>query len=332
MTTYDAVAARARGLATHLLSASDFGALADATDMATLAGRLAQTREPLALVVPTTASDVERAARRRAGERLALLARWCDHRPELLEVLFGDEDRRSLRALVRGAVAAAPPAARLAGTLPTPALPIRALETLAAQPSIGALAALLIAWRHPAAAALDSAPRRGPPDLLPIETALSRDFARRALDAARRGDAVLMWHAQTLVDLENVLAALALAQGPSELQLQALFIDGGTLPLADLVPVAGAASPLAALQQAQVAFRHSVFADGFTELQPSRLAEHLAAVHRATLHRRAAMSPLSSAPVLDYAMRLRHEVQQLERLAWGVALEAPREQRLGEAP
>ncbi len=330
MSTYDSVAARARGLATHLLSPSEWSVLVDASDMPTLASRLAQGREPLALHGPATASDVERAARRLAGGRLALLARWCDQRPELLEVLFGDEDRRSLRALARGALAAAPPDARLAATLPTPELPMRALETLAAQPTIAAMAALLVAWRHPAAAALASAPRRGPADLLLVETALTRDFAGRALHAARRGDAVLRWHTQTVVDLENVLAALVLAEAPAEVQLSALFVDGGTVPFAALDAVARAPGRLTALQQAQAAFRGTVFAEAFTQVEPSRLAQRLAALHRGSIHRRARTDPLSSAPVLDYALRLREEVQRMRRLAWAVALDAPLEERLGE--
>jgi vacuolar-type H+-ATPase subunit C/Vma6 len=330
VSSYDSVDARARGLATHLLSAGEWNALADASDLPTLTSRLVQGREPLPLRGPATASDVERAARRLAGQRLALLARWCEQRPELLEVLFGDEDRRSLQALVRGALAAAPPDARLAATLPTPGLPLRALETLAAQPTIAAVAALLVAWRHPAAAALDSAPRRGPADLLLVEMALTRDFAGRALRAARRGDSVLRWHTQTVVDLENVLAALVLAEAPAEVELSALFVEGGRVSFTALDAVARAPTRLVALEKARAAFARTAFEEAFTQGEPSRLAQRLAALHRGALHRRARTDPLSSAPVLDYALRLREEVQRLQRLAWAVALDAPLAERLGE--
>ncbi|MGO9066311.1 MAG: V-type ATPase subunit, partial [Myxococcaceae bacterium] len=279
---------------------------------------------------PATAARVERAVRRRAGERLALLAGWCGERRELLDVLFAEEDRRSLRALVRGAAAGVPPQDRLAGTLPTPALPLRALDTLAAQPSIAAVTALLVVWRHPAASALAGAPKRGPPDYLLLETALTREFARRALVASRRGDALLRWHVQTLVDEENLLTALVLADSPSELELSALFVDGGTVSFAALERVARTPTRLAALEQAKATFRGSLWADAFVGTELSHLPERLAAAHRVHLHRTARTEPLGSAPVLDYAARLRGEVERFQRLAWAMALNAPLEERRRE--
>jgi len=331
VTAYDDVSARARGLATHLFSPGEWEVLADVPDLPALAARLEHAREPLHLRGPSPdAAFVERAVRRRAGERLALLARWCGDHRALLEAIFGDEDRRSLRALVRGAAAAAPPEARLAGTLPTPALPLRALETLAVQPSVAAVASLLVAWRHPAASALEGAPRRGPPDLLLLEASLTREFTARALAAARKGDAVLRWHLVALVDQENVLAALALAESPAELEPAALFVEGGSVPLAALGRIARARPRLPALQEAQQAFRGTVFEEAFTEVELSLLAERLAAAHRGHLHSAARADPLGSAPVLDYALRLRNEVERFQQLAWGLALGAPLAARLGE--
>jgi V/A-type H+/Na+-transporting ATPase subunit C len=331
VTTYDDVSARARGLATHLLAPEEWQALADVPDLPALAARLEHAREPLHLRSSTPdAALVERAVRRRAAKRLALLARWCGDRPALLEAIFGDEDRRSLRALVRGAAVAAPPEARLAGTISTPALPLRALETLAVQPSVPALAALLVAWRHPAASALEGAPRQGPPDLLLLDSALTREFAARALAAARQGDAALRWHLGALVDQENVLAALALAESGVELEPAALFVEGGSVPLAAVERVARARPRLPALQEAQQVFRGTVFEEAFTEVVLSLLAQHLAAAHRAHLHAAARTDPLGSAPVLDYALRLRDEVERFQQLAWGLALDAPLAERLGE--
>lgn len=331
MGAYDDASARARGLATHLVSTAEWQRLADAADLPTLAGRLEQGREPLHLHGYATSAGVERAVRQRAGERLALLGRWCEGHRELLEVIFGDEDRRSLRAIVRGAAAAAPAEDRLRGTLPTPALPLRALETLAAQSSIPAVAALLVVWRHPAASALEGVPRRGPPDLLLLETALSREFAGRALAAARHKDAPLRWHIQTLVDCENVLTALALSEATAELELSALFIAGGSVPLATLERVARARPRLAGLEVARAVFRGTVLQNAFKEVEPSRLNEHLAALRRAHIHHLARVDPLGSAPVLDYALKLREETQRFHRLGWALSLGAPLEERLGEA-
>ena len=330
MRAYDDASARARGLATHLVSTAEWQRLADAADLPTLAGRLEQGREPLHLHGSATSAGVEEAVRQRAGERLALLSRWCEGRRELLDVIFGDEDRRSLRAIVRGAAAAAPSEDRLRGTLPTPALPLRALETLAAQPNIPAVAALLVVWRHPAASALEGAPRRGPPDLLLLDAALSREFASRAVATARRGDAPLRWHIQTLVDCENVLTALALSDATAELELSALFIAGGSVPLAALERVARARPPVAGLEVARAVFRGTALQSAFKEVEPSRLSEHLAAVRRAHLRHLARVDPLGSAPVLDYVLELREEVQRFQRLAWALSLGAPLDERLGE--
>ena len=332
MTSWDDVSARARGLATHLLLPGEWQVLAAVADLPALVTQLEHAREPLRLRGPRAdAASVEQAVRRRAAERLALLARWCRDQPALLEAIFGDEDRRSLRALLRGAVAGAPPEARLAGVLPTPSLPLRALETLAAQPSVAALGALLAAWSHPLAPALRDAPRRGPPDLLALETSLTRAFAARALAAASHGDAVLRLYLAQLVDMENVLAALALTAASTELEPAAVLVSGGSVPLSALERVARAPPGVPALRAAEEAFRGTVLASGFTELEPARLAERLASLLRTHLHRLARIDPLGSAPVLDYALRVREEVQRFQRLAWGLSLGAPLAERLGEA-
>jgi vacuolar-type H+-ATPase subunit C/Vma6 len=312
--------------------AGEWQALAAVADLPALVTQLEHAHEPLRLRGPRSdATSVEQAVRRRAAERLALLARWCRDHPALLEAIFGDEDRRSLRALVRGAVAGAAPEARLAGTLPTPSLPLRALETLAAQRDVAALGALLAAWSHPLASALRDAPRRGAPDLLALEAALTRVFAARAFAAARHGDAVLRAYLAQLVDVENVLAALTLTAGPTELEPAAVLVSGGTVALSALEGVARARPGLPALRAAEEAFRGTVFASGFTEVGPARIAERLASLLRAHLHRLARIDPLGSAPVLDYALRVRDEVQRFQRLAWGLSLGAPLAERMGEA-
>ncbi len=330
MTAYDDVSARARGLGTHLLATGEWAALAESSDWPALSAHLKRARDPLLLRGPADAASVERAVRQRAGERLALLARWCGNRRPLLDVIFGDEDRRSLRALVRGAAAGAAPEARLALTIPTPALPLRALETLATQQSIAAVAALLVVWRHPAATALQGVPKRGPPDLLLLDAALTREFASRAVAAGHQADADLRWHVRTLLDQENVLGALACADSPAEVEFAALFVEGGSIDLVALEQVARARGHLAAVRRAQALFRRTALEAAFSADEPSRLAERMAAAHRAYLHRASRTRPLGSAPVLDYALRLREEVNRFQKLAWALALEAPRAFRLGE--
>ena len=142
---WEDLATRARGLATHLLGRADLDGLARAESLDALADVL-RARGFLPAGGPATPGALELAVRRMAGARLAVLAAWGHARNTLLAVVFEDEDRRSLRALLRGAVRAAPPEERLAGLIPTPGLPERALAELAGQPTPGAIAALLTAW------------------------------------------------------------------------------------------------------------------------------------------------------------------------------------------
>lgn len=110
MTDWGDVAARARGLASQLLAPAQARALCDASDLAALMSALAAAGWPLATRVERSADPraIEFAVRRRAGARLRVLARWARERAALLSPLFDDEDRRSLRAIVRGAMAGIP--------------------------------------------------------------------------------------------------------------------------------------------------------------------------------------------------------------------------------
>ena len=94
------------------------------------------------------------AVRRKAAARMRLLARWAGGRDAVLAVVFEEEDRRSLRALLRGAVQGARAEERLEDLIPTPLLPERALAELARQARPAAIAALLTAWQNPYGPAL----------------------------------------------------------------------------------------------------------------------------------------------------------------------------------
>ena len=183
---WEDVNARARGLGTRLLRSADLRALAAAADLPALAARLDQygiaveTREG-----ELRAESMEGAIRRWAGRTVELLARWVGPRADALPLVFDEEDRRSIRALVRGAVARIPAERRLFGLLPTPALPVRALEELAALPTVEEIAALLALWRHPFAGAVEAA-KGAEPDLPAMDRALAAAARARAEAAARR--------------------------------------------------------------------------------------------------------------------------------------------------
>lgn len=334
-TRWEDLAARVRGLATHLLGRAQIDALARSADLAALADAF----RALGLLVPDAASGgggggpeaLDLAVRRTAAARLRTLARWAGPRTTTLAALYEDEDRRSLRAIIRGAAQGASAGERLAGLIPTPSLPERALAELARQPTPGAVAALLTAWGNPYGPALLPDAAATHPDLQRLEYTLNRVFAARALAGARQGgDAVLVDFVRETIDLENATTALVLAGLEREGAPPAAFVDGGRrLPLTAFVDAVsagesgdaghrlaaalarGGAGPLAAVLR-----RHA--------REPLALEDALLRARLAALEARVRRAPVGAAAVLAYVLRLRAEVLDLRRVIWGVALDAPR--------
>ena len=325
--TWDDVNARVRGLAAHLLRPGRLPELAASADLQDLVRQLERAGCRLVLEpVPMTPGAIERAIRRLAGSRLRLLQRWCGDRTGTLAVIFEDQDRRSIQTLIRGVVAGGAPEARLAGTIPTTSLPLRALEELARQTTLRAMAALLTVWESPYAAVLRAVESPEHPDLLRLEVRLVRLFAQRAIAAARRGDRVLRAHVGDVVDVENAWTALLLAGGGGEVAPSECFVSGGArVSLAVFARAAAAADrEEAAGRLARALGPHplgravSRAATRLPDLDDEFLAAELATCHAA-----ARRDPLSSAPILAYALAVRAESRMLGRLVWGMALGVP---------
>ncbi len=332
MSALDAAIARARGLSTHLLSAAAREELRAAAELPVLAERLRTGPDPVALAGTgaATAEALETALRRRAGARLHALARWCTDTPDVLTVLLGEEDRRDLRLLLHGVVEGSAPAERLRGTVPTPTLPSGALTTLAAQTTVPAMAALLVAWHHPDADALSTHQAPGPPDLLALDTALTRAWAARATVAAARVDAELRRYVAATIDLENALTAAMLAGGAADRPEIEPIPGGRRLPPARWKAVAAAGSVAAALVLAAEAFAGSPFESAFAGVGGAGRARARAWTTALELARTGARTaPLSSAPLIAYVLGVRDELQELQRLVWAVALRAPNAARGG---
>ncbi|MBW2551506.1 MAG: V-type ATPase subunit, partial [Deltaproteobacteria bacterium] len=118
---------RARGLRTHLLPASDLERLARATSLFVLQRELSGLGYARS-DAPATAMSLEKEIRRHAAGQITILERWCtDDRRTILAVIFEDEDRRSIQAILRGAQQGTATEARMAGLVPTRSLPERAL-------------------------------------------------------------------------------------------------------------------------------------------------------------------------------------------------------------
>ena len=326
---WEDVNARARGLGTHLLARGDLDALARAADLPALAEALGRAGIiPLGDQVTEGAAALERGIRHWAGALLGILGRWVGERSAALPLVFDLEDRRSLRALIRGAVAGAPAERRLAALLPTPALPERALETLAALPTVEGIAALLSAWRHPFAKGLAEVTTGGPPDLLAIERALGRVALASAVHAAARSRSRrLEVFVAEGIDLENVTQALVLARAGETATSAEWFLPGGTLlTLDDFTQAIGMKVPAEAGRRLAKVFAGTPFATSIVEgaADPARLEADLLARRIELLAEWVRVAPLEPLTTLWVAFRIRAQVIDLQRIVWTVALGAPR--------
>ncbi|HVX89619.1 MAG TPA: V-type ATPase subunit [Gemmatimonadales bacterium] len=224
---WEDVNARARGLGTHLLDRGRLEALAAAPDLGALAEALGRAGIAIGAGDGATA---EAGIRQWSAGILRTLQRWVGARSDALPLVFDDEDRRSIRALIRGAAAGVPAEARLLALLPTPALPAAALEALAALHTVEEVAALLAAWRHPFAGAAAAAVG-AEPDLLAFDRALADAARQRAERAARRSGSRAL---RRLV--AELFATDPAADGPEELRARIRRL-GREVRLAPLDPL-----------------------------------------------------------------------------------------------
>jgi vacuolar-type H+-ATPase subunit C/Vma6 len=324
---WEDLATRARGLATHLLDRSAIAALAAAHELETLAAALRGHEYPVP-EGPVTADDLELAVRRHAGHWLQILSRWAGSRHALLSVIFEDEDRRSIRALVRGAVQGAAADQRLAGLIPTSALPERALRELAVQPSAGTIAVLLTAWGNAYGAAILREAKATQPDLFAIESCINVTFARRALRAARAsGSAFLVDYVRDSIDLENAITALVLAGADADSPGKRAFVEGGRrVSLAAFLAALAAGDAGAAGTRLAAAFRPTPLARAFERAaSAATIEDELLRARIALLHDAERQDPAGLASVLEFALRVRAEVSDVRRVIWGVVLGAPRD-------
>jgi vacuolar-type H+-ATPase subunit C/Vma6 len=314
-----------------LLPQTTLERLARAPDIRSLASVLAEAGIAPIGSEPPTPAELEASARREVSRRLRVLARWLGPRATVLAVVFDDEDRRSMRALIRGATAGAPAHDRLAGLVPTPTLPERALEDLAQRSSPREIATLLALWVHPFGAALLAATDPEHPDLVRIELAMHQCFAQRARKNARRGGAVLRTFVEETVDLLNAEAALLLTDNEHEIPVDQTFLEGGRVLKRETFV---AATKAGGVPQAARRLATDFVGTGF-DTAIRRAGRHPETLERAVLirrlhlwHSRARTLPLSAAPVLHYLLRLRVQSIQVREVIWANVLRVPVTNRL----
>jgi len=320
-----ALLSRAQGLRTHLLSREGLESLARSPDVASLARALSQAGLASAGEAPGAAA-VEQAVRRTHARALATLRRFVQHPPGVLDVFFAVQERRALRALLRGAFQGAPAEARLRGAMPTPKLPERALSELSHQPTPGSVAALLLVLGHPDATRLLQVTQGAEPVLFDVELALLEGFAARAVADAQRVDGVLRAYVATRLDVGNAQNALLLAEGPRDVEAAHAFVPGGRwLSREAFVGAAQSTSRAAGYEAVRAALARTPLADVFRVG-----AEGAAAVDRALLehtltwllHLQRAQ-PLSSASTLRLLVRLEAQAHDVRAVTFGVQTGAP---------
>ncbi|MFO0597982.1 MAG: V-type ATPase subunit [Myxococcaceae bacterium] len=328
MTDFIAVAARARGLRRQLLTRAELEALAahDAASLPRALNRSGKLRAPL--IDNASVPEIDGALRQTVKRHLGTLARWDGAAP-LVEVFAADQDRRSLRALIRGAQQAASADLRLAGLLATPSLPERALTGLARQPTPAAVAAQLFVLRHPDAGALTTlTARKAQPDLFAVELALLHGFAARGAQGARRGDQNLRRFVAHRLDVSNAQAALLLV-GAREVEPARCFVEGGACLEKDaFLAAARAETPREAMLQLRQGLARSPLARLVAPgdegpVDALRLERAGAALLLDEQQKAAREDPLGSGPALAFLLRLEVMARDVRRIAWAAALGAP---------
>lgn len=311
-----ALVARARGLSGRLVADDVLVAIDGAGDDRTLRAALARAQVP-----DPAAPAVERAIQARLAEELAILARWAGGDAAAVAVIELDEDRRSLRNLVRRLAAGVAVDARSDGCVPTSSLPRPALADLAASASVLDVGLRLANLAHPLARAFPT-DAAGPIDLLELEVALDRAFAELAT-APRSGaarDTALATYVAQRIDVANAGAALLLAARGEGLEREHLFVPGGARILLDGFLAAAAATPEVARTRLADAFTGTPIATALERGAPGALEDAALAWEISTQHRLRRAHPHGLAAVLYLVLRRRDEAHRLRRAAWRVAL------------
>lgn len=323
---WDDLNARVRGLGTHFLARAQLEALLREPDLPALAG--AMRRHGIVVAEPPdmpTAEQIELGIRRWAAGSLRTLARWAGPRARSLPLIFDDEDRRSLRSILRGSMRQTPAERRLAGLIPTPALPERALEELARAPTPAGAAALLAVWGHPFATALAPVAAVAEADPFALDVALARAFAARAMETAAPSRAVREFVREG-IDLENGLSAVVLAVQGEDVVPKDVFLPGGErLSIVAFEEAIATHDPGTAGARIAVGLDGTPYADVFRHGAPDPVAleDELLRRRLRAIARRVREAPLGPLPVLWFGLRLRAQVTDLQRVVWAVALGAP---------
>jgi vacuolar-type H+-ATPase subunit C/Vma6 len=318
-----AAVTRARGLWGRLLSAEQLERLTRAPSLDALRPLLADALRDAAPPLDPSARALDACVRAMVVARMATLRRWCESVLGPLAVVFEDDERRAVRALLRGAAARVSAAERLACALPSHRLPAATIAELTRAATLREVVAGLAARGDPYGRALVGLAAMPEPSLWTAELLLSRTYANLARSSARGAGEHLMAYVREQIDLENTWSALLLASHRDGEAAEACFLEGGarvdrgTFLEAAAAPLADAVDRLAARHASGLA---AALRAGSGDLPAM---ERRALEARADAQRQAArIAPLGPATILSFVLQLQLQALRLRQLVWSRALGA----------
>jgi len=297
-----AVAARARGLVTTILTPEVLAEIELARD----APGLATALDHAGLPAEADPDAIDAAVRVRTSHDLATLAHWSG----ALAPLELDEDRRSLRLLVRALAAGLPASRRLTGAVATGTLPAPVLAALASAPDLAGVAEVLGHRDHPFAGVLAGRTL----DPLAIELALARRFG----ELARSRDRAMRAYIAQVIDVENTIAALLLAARGDG--VPDAFVPGGRVLERETFEAAIAEPAEAARGRLATSLASTPLAAALFAPAPGALEDAALAWQLETQTRLRRTDPLGLAPAIHLVLRRRDEARRLRHAGWRVAL------------
>lgn len=317
---WEDVNARCRGLGTHLLGRTEFAAVEAAPEWRALP-RLLQAHlgdtEP-----PATPRELDAALLRRYGTMLAVVERWLGSRRRLLQVVWEDEERRTLRALLRGAAEGASVERRLEGAVATARLPRRLLHRLAESRSTADGLALAAGSGLPLAVAVARV-KVGPgaAGMLELERALSRAWADRAVAGAKGGGRRLRAWVAEAIDAENLLALSVAGTWAGELRPAEAWLPGGRwLSEKRFTGIAAAPDDAARGGLLRDAVRRGALRAALDAAAgPAELERRILERRTAAAAVQARREPLGPWPTFAFLLRLRLELHRVRRASWALA-------------
>ncbi|MBI3597565.1 MAG: V-type ATPase subunit [Nitrospirae bacterium] len=346
MSDFNYLAARLGAMRSRLLTRKAYEELIALPDIpAILTYLLNGPYGPAIEAVGEAAADpekVEEGLRRDFSATLTKLLRMAGEEPRVwVEMLLVYWDLYNLKTILRGKQVLLSPEEIVRALIPTATYDEPALWELAKQPSLRAVAELLLTWRSPHAAPLMEALRdyREPRDLYLSELALDRFYFRQPGRLDAEGwifESERSTHQKSLrdflgflVDKTNLMTALKMAEERSVfLEREKFFLPGGTsLPYPVFVRILEAGGLAEALLQARATRFGPVFAGlGEPPQGLGTLAQVERQLERAVLrmaHRIHRTDPLGLGAVLAFLWDQIHELMNLRMILRGRLVNMP---------